>query len=305
MRKKLTVTIGIPAYNEEANIGKLLRALLAQKQGNFVLKKIIVVSDGGTDKTDNIVTSFNGRLVKLLRNTKRIGQPNVQNLITKKVNTDVLVLINADVLPRNKNFLAEIIRPFYLDSKVGIVGADTLSTKPRTFFEKIIITAREFKKSVYKEINYGSNVYLCHGRARALSKKLYKKIDWPDDCAEDAYSYFYSLTNGFRFKFSSEAAVIFRSPSDLSGHKRQHDRFLEGKNNLILHFDEDLLKQEYQIPSYLFMQQFLINLVSNPFSLILYSVITLFLEISRLINNSVDKKINYSLWQVSASSKKL
>ena len=176
MRKKLTVTIGIPAYNEEANIGKLLRALLAQKQGNFVLKKIIVVSDGGTDKTDNIVTSFNGRLVKLLRNTKRIGQPNVQNLITKKVNTDVLVLINADVLPRNKNFLAEIIRPFYLDSKVGIVGADTLSTKPRTFFEKIIITAREFKKSVYKEINYGSNVYLCHGRARAFSKKLYKSI---------------------------------------------------------------------------------------------------------------------------------
>src|SRR3989344_7485395 len=172
MSKKLTVTIGIPAYNEEANIGKLLRVLLAQKQNNFVLKEILVVSDGSTDETDNIVTSFNNPAIHLIRNTKRLGQPKVQNLIADKANTDILVLINADVLPRYKNFLAEIIRSFYIDNKIGIVGADTLSANSQTFFEKMIITAREFKKSIYEKVNNGSNVYLCHGRARALSKKL-------------------------------------------------------------------------------------------------------------------------------------
>ena len=51
MRKKLTVTIGIPAYNEEANVRNLLVSLLAQKETNFKLQEIIVVSDGSTDKT--------------------------------------------------------------------------------------------------------------------------------------------------------------------------------------------------------------------------------------------------------------
>ncbi len=306
--KKPTVTIGIPAYNEEANIGKLLRTLLAQKQENFVLKKILVVSDGSTDTTESVVASFNDPVVKLLRNTKRLGQPNVQNLIAKKASTDILVLINADVLPRNKNFLAEVIRPFYIDNKIGIVGADTLSVKPQTFFEKVIVTGREFKKNIYRKINGGSNVYLCHGRARALSKQIYKKIQWPHDCAEDAYSYFYCITNGFKFKFCPEAVVYFRSPSKLIGHKKQHDRFIEGRENLGNHFDKYLLSKEYNIPGKIFFRRLLISLARDPLRISLYLTTTLFLEILRFVNTSIgkkDKRENYSLWQMTISSKKI
>ena len=56
--KKLTVTIGIPAYNEEKNIGRLLRALLRQKTNGLSIKKIIVISDASTDKTSQIVRGF-------------------------------------------------------------------------------------------------------------------------------------------------------------------------------------------------------------------------------------------------------
>ena len=35
MRHKKSVTIGIPAHNEEANIHNLLNAVLAQKAGKF------------------------------------------------------------------------------------------------------------------------------------------------------------------------------------------------------------------------------------------------------------------------------
>ena len=51
MNKKLTVSVGIPAYDEEANIKSLLEAILQQRQENFILKSIIVVSDGSTDRT--------------------------------------------------------------------------------------------------------------------------------------------------------------------------------------------------------------------------------------------------------------
>jgi glycosyltransferase involved in cell wall biosynthesis len=48
MKKNMTVTIGIPAYNEAANITSLLMALLAQNTPNFKLESIIVASDGST-----------------------------------------------------------------------------------------------------------------------------------------------------------------------------------------------------------------------------------------------------------------
>ena len=51
MVKKQTVTIGIPAYNEEQNIGVLLSKLLAQKQIHYKLKEILIYLDGSIDHT--------------------------------------------------------------------------------------------------------------------------------------------------------------------------------------------------------------------------------------------------------------
>ena len=66
--KKLTVTIGIPAYNEEKNIGRLLKSLSNQKGDDFTLNEIVVLSDGSTDMTNEIVHSQSklNRKVKLL-----------------------------------------------------------------------------------------------------------------------------------------------------------------------------------------------------------------------------------------------
>lgn len=55
---KIDVSIGIPAYNEERNIGRLLTAILNQKTQSVNISQIVVVSSGSTDKTDFIVESF-------------------------------------------------------------------------------------------------------------------------------------------------------------------------------------------------------------------------------------------------------
>ena len=48
---KPTVTVAISAYNEEGNINYFLKSVIKQKIKNFTLKKILVISDGSTDKT--------------------------------------------------------------------------------------------------------------------------------------------------------------------------------------------------------------------------------------------------------------
>ena len=51
----LTASVGVMAYNEEQNIGKLLAALKGQSLENVEIRQIIVVSSGSTDRTDDIV----------------------------------------------------------------------------------------------------------------------------------------------------------------------------------------------------------------------------------------------------------
>ena len=54
-----TVTVAICACNEEANIGRLIKSILEQKESSFRFEKLFVVSDGSTDKTVEIIKSFN------------------------------------------------------------------------------------------------------------------------------------------------------------------------------------------------------------------------------------------------------
>ena len=53
-----TLSIGIVAFNEEANIAHLLKTILDQKIESVLMMEIIVVSDASSDKTDEIVGSF-------------------------------------------------------------------------------------------------------------------------------------------------------------------------------------------------------------------------------------------------------
>ncbi len=48
-------SVGITAYNEEANIGRLLQALLDQQLSTVAISQIVVVASACTDRTEEIV----------------------------------------------------------------------------------------------------------------------------------------------------------------------------------------------------------------------------------------------------------
>src|SRR4051812_20122445 len=93
LHKELSVktTAVIAAYNEEATIGDVCRALLASP----LIDEVIVVSDGSTDRTVEIARSFDGvRTVSLRENqgkgyAMRVGVDNASN--------DVLFFVDGDM----------------------------------------------------------------------------------------------------------------------------------------------------------------------------------------------------------------
>ena len=130
----ISVSIGICAYNEEKNIGKLLDKLLSQKTEKIRIAEIIVVSSGSTDRTDEIVREYSKKddRIKLITQPKREGKASAINEFLKVAKADVCVLESADTLPLD-NIIEKLCLPFY-DEKVGMAGGHPIPTNDRNKF---------------------------------------------------------------------------------------------------------------------------------------------------------------------------
>lgn len=301
MTDKISITVGIPAYNEEANIKSLIFVLLNQVLSSAVLSEIIVVVDACTDFTADEVRSIDDHRIKIIEHTTRQGLCAGQNEIVRLALGDILVLLDADVLPKGLLFLENIVQPILADPEVGIVGADTISATPKKFIERVIANSHEVKTSLYRSFKNGNNVYLCHGRARAFSRHFFTTLTWPLKYSEDSYSYLYCVQKHFKFVYAPTAQIIFRSPQNISDHLRQSLRFVHGQNNLIKTFPSGFAEREYTLPWTKVISAVAKALLRHPILMSTYVIITLWGRILYPFN----RVHNHSIYEPSKTSKRV
>jgi glycosyltransferase involved in cell wall biosynthesis len=120
--KRVGCSIGIMAYNEEANIARTIYAVLAQQGPSIRIEEVIVVASGCTDRTVPIVTEITEKeaRVHLFVQEKREGKASAINLFLKKATGDVAVLIGADVIPE-ESAIENLCSPF-LNPEIGMTG---------------------------------------------------------------------------------------------------------------------------------------------------------------------------------------
>ena len=112
------VTVIVPAYNEEKVIEKCLDSILRSNYANF---RIVVVDDGSTDRTSQIVAQSFGHhdRVVLLREENR-GKWHAANFGLSVVETPYFIIADADSL-----FFADTIRWLvqqFKDDRIGAVA---------------------------------------------------------------------------------------------------------------------------------------------------------------------------------------
>ena len=126
--------VGIMAYNEEANIGRTLRAILEQHLLSVEIEEIIVIASGCTDRTVPIVTdmALHEPRIHLCIQPKREGKASAINLFLKQTISPIVVLLGADIIPET-TALESLCAPFK-DPKVGMVGGHPIPVNnPATF----------------------------------------------------------------------------------------------------------------------------------------------------------------------------
>ncbi len=300
MKNYKTITVGIPAYNESRNISFLLSALSTQVIKTGILKEIILISDGSIDETVATAKSVHLPFLKIIEYKHREGKMKRQNEIVKLSESDILVLLDSDTILFGNDFIENLINPIVLDENVGLVGANIKSLRGKNYIQRSLALSHDFKWKMYEKIDEGNNIYLCHGRARAFSKKLYKNINWPDEFPEDAYSYLWSLRNGFKFAYAKKAVLLFKSPDNINDHLRQSLRFKTGKYIYNKDFSKEFLESEYHIPKKIMLGSIFLQFIKHPIDMSIYLLIMVYIKIFKS-----DTKVDNNRWEISESTKEI
>lgn len=116
-----SVTLIIPAYNEETIIRQKLENALALDYPPEKME-IIVVADGSTDRTVEIAESFAGRGVRMLFQPERRGKIAAMNRAVPCAKGEILVFSDANAFMKPQSLRA-LVRNF-ADPQVGCVSGE-------------------------------------------------------------------------------------------------------------------------------------------------------------------------------------
>ena len=118
----MKITIGLPTFNEEKNIGKIINELKKKYES------IIVCDDGSTDSTYEILKNLD---VDVIKHEKNMGYGAAINSIFKKsqeIESDILVTFDADGQHKIED-IESVIKPI-LEKKSDIsIGSRFLDSK--------------------------------------------------------------------------------------------------------------------------------------------------------------------------------
>jgi glycosyltransferase involved in cell wall biosynthesis len=123
--------IVVPAYNEERDIGQVLRAL---SELDPAPKEVIAVDDGSRDRTAEIIASWvrSTSHFRMLRHDVNKGQSAARNTAVREATADVVIFLDADDFPE-RDLLAKLQVAY-------ATGADCVSLNSRvegsTLFER-------------------------------------------------------------------------------------------------------------------------------------------------------------------------
>lgn len=252
-----TLTIGIPAHNEEKNIGNLLHSILAQKQESYRLQSIIVVCDGCTDHTAQIVDRFRRkhRSIKLFDIRKHRGKASALNRIYSASNSDFLLTLDADAV-LERNFEIEIMfRSMEKNPHINVVGGRFVPVKSNSLMGRFsYVSYLSFEDAILK-LNEGNNMFALIGAASLIRKKLYKSFRYPKETISDQ-NYLYVMatkenTNGFRL--AKESRFLIRTVGSFKDWRILGSRSVKAdRENVVKFFGKEILN-EYYMPRKIYM----------------------------------------------------
>ncbi len=217
---KIRCSVGITAYNEEANIGRLLQAMLDQRLYEVEITEIIVVASGCTDRTEEIVREYMERdpRIRLYVQERREGKTSAVNVFLKHAREEICVLESGDTLPR-EDTIEKMVRMFR-DPAVGMTGA-----------QKVAVNTPDHIVGVLSHLRLKMEHQLCLEIPRLGELIAFRKVfdQLPPDVAMDeAFVEALIIRRGMQVRYAPEAVVYNMGPETVGDFVKQRRRNYAG-----------------------------------------------------------------------------
>ncbi len=217
-------SVGITAHNEEANIGKLLDAMLTQKLKTVEIVEIIVVASGCIDRTVSIVKAFTAKdpRIRLIEQPEREGKTSAINQFLQHAKEDICVLESGDTLPGDDSI--ENLVKLFEDPKVGMTGA-----------QKIPVNVPEHVIGYMSHLRLQLEHQLCLEIPRLGELIAFRKVFThlpPDVAMDEAFVEALVIRRGLQVRYAPDAVVHNMGPETLGEFIMQRRRNYAGHLHL-------------------------------------------------------------------------
>jgi glycosyltransferase involved in cell wall biosynthesis len=220
------VSLITTVHNEEASIGPLLDAILAQARQP---DEFIIVDAGSTDRTREVIADCQSRGLRV----RLIVEPGAnrsrgRNLAVQAASGDIIACTDAGCIP-DPDWLQRLIAPFELDEPPDVVSG-YYRPGAHTWTERLIAAATV---PAVSEVN--PETFLPSSRSVAFARRAWQAVGgYPEytGYAEDTAFGLSLRAAGFRFRFQPDAVVRWGMRGSLFDLFRQFYRYARSDGQL-------------------------------------------------------------------------
>jgi GT2 family glycosyltransferase len=213
------VSIIIPTFNGGTRIAGCLEALLAQTSGRDA--EILVVDDGSTDNTAEVVTAYPG--IRLVSQSNG-GPAAARNRGALEARGGIILFTDDDCVP-TPGWLAAMTDPFEDPDVVGVKGV--YRTHQRRLVARFVQVEYEDK---YRLMSHLPKIDFIDTYSAAFRRDRFLEVNgfdtsFPVACAEDVDLSYRMSARGWTMKFAPTAVVYHTHPDTLWSYLKKKYKF--------------------------------------------------------------------------------
>lgn len=220
----LDVTLLIAAYNEEEIIEKKIKNSLALDYDPDKLK-IVVASDGSTDKTVDLVKKFENKRITLFDYNQRRGKMGTLNATVEHIDSEIIVFSDANTMYK-EDAIKKLVRNFY-DESVGVVSGNVILEGSEVCFNQPEKIYWQYEHFIQLRESSCNSMLEADGAMYAIRRHLY--VSPPDETIlDDSVIPMLIAKQGYRIVYDHEALGYEDTSPNLKTEFRRKVRITAG-----------------------------------------------------------------------------
>ena len=241
LTKKYSVSVLVPAFNEESTIKDTVDAIFSI---DYPVTELIVINDGSTDRTKEIVNSLMKKYPKLkIINKKNSGKGDSINQGIKIAKGELVTVVDADSYPAKDSFSK--MAGYFDDEKTGAATCVFVPRNNKTFFEKLQDVEYHVIAFTRKLLGYVDAIWVTPGPLAMYRKSALEKVGGFDrnNMTEDIEIAWALTGAGYKREMCLDTYATTTVPKKLKPWYRQRRRWNIGGLQCIGKYKKDFFKK--------------------------------------------------------------